>query len=232
MFLLATIGCALAPSAPLLIVARGFQGLGGAALLPLPIAILVQMLPDPGDNEDAIKNFAMIAGLGAVAGPAIGGVLVHWFGWPAIFYLSVIMAAAVLFSLPATEESKRDPSLRLDGTGQVLSILSFLAISFALIEGNVKGWFSPIILGAFAVSIAGLAAFLYLEPRIAQPMIHLRYFGVRAFNVALPKVESQRVPFIRSDHIGLRLRFSKYWPQQSAPTRLLMSTPPITSSPA
>ena len=185
LFLIATIACALAPNTPLLIVARGFQGLGGAALLSLPVAILVQMLPDPADCEDAIKNFAMVAGLGAVAGPAIGGVLVHWFGWPSIFYLSVIMTAVVLLTLPSTEESKRDPALRVDGLGQALSILCLLAICFALIEGNERGWFSPIILGAFVLSIVALAVFLYVEGRIAQPMIHLRYFAVRAFNVAL-----------------------------------------------
>lgn len=185
LFALATIACALSQSPLMLILARGFQGLGGAALLSLPVAILVQMLPDPADNEDAIKNFAMIAGLGAVAGPAIGGVLVHWFGWPSIFYLSVIMSAGVLLALPAAEESKRDPSLRIDGVGQFLSIFSFLAISFALIEGNDKGWTSPIILASFALFVVGIAAFLYAEKRVPQPMVHLRYFKLPRFDTSL-----------------------------------------------
>jgi EmrB/QacA subfamily drug resistance transporter len=185
LFTLATVACALATNPAFLIIARGFQGLGGAALLSLPVAILVQMLPDPADNEDAIKNFAMIAGLGAVAGPAIGGVLVHAFGWPSIFYLSVLMSAIVLLTLPATEESKRDPTLRMDGLGQFLSILSFLAISFALIEGNDKGWGSPVIIGAFALFVVGIAAFLYAETKVAQPMVHLRYFKLPRFNTSL-----------------------------------------------
>src|SRR6185437_13074843 len=66
LFVLATLGCALSPTAPVLIVMRGLQGLGGAALLSLPVAILVQMLPNPADNEDTIKSFSMVAGLGAV----------------------------------------------------------------------------------------------------------------------------------------------------------------------
>jgi len=185
LFTLATIACALAPTPLALIVARGFQGLGGAALLSLPVAILVQMLPDPTDNEDAIKNFAMIAGLGAVAGPAIGGVLVHYLGWPSIFYLSVLMSLGVLLALPYTEESRRDPSLRIDGIGQTLSILSFLAICFALIEGNGLGWTSPVILGAFAFSVVAIVAFMFVEKKVAQPMVHLRYFKVPKFNVAL-----------------------------------------------
>lgn len=185
LFVIATVGCALAPSAPLLIIARGFQGLGGAALLSLPVAILVQMLPDVKDNEEAIKTFSTVAGLGAVAGPALGGILVHWFGWPSVFYLSVVMGLVVLATFPSVPESRRDPSMRIDGIGQFLSILSFLAISFALIEGNANGWSSPIIIGAFATCLVGLALFLYVERHVAQPMVHLTYFKQRLFDVSL-----------------------------------------------
>lgn len=184
-FVIATLGCALAPSAPLLILARGIQGLGGAALLSLPVAILVQTLPEKADSEDAIKTFSTVAGLGAVAGPVIGGMLVHWFGWPAVFYLSVVMGVAVLAALPSVRESERDPSMRMDVAGQALSILAFLAISFALIEGNANGWGSPVIIGAFAVFAAGLALFVHFERRAAHPMIHLDYFKRRPFDVSL-----------------------------------------------
>src|SRR5579862_6121702 len=85
LFVLATLGCALAPSASTLIVLRGLQGLGGAALLSLPVAILVQMLPPGVDNEDTIKAFSTVAGAGAVAGPVLGGILVHFWGWPSVF---------------------------------------------------------------------------------------------------------------------------------------------------
>lgn len=185
LFVIATLACALAPTASLLILARGLQGLGGAALLSLPVAILVQMLPDPAQNEDTIKTFSTVAGLGAVAGPVIGGVLVHWFGWPAVFYLSVVMGLVVLATFPSVTESKRDPSLRVDGLGQFLAILSFVAISFALIEGNANGWASPVIIGAFAVSIVGLVLFLFVERRVKQPMVHLKYLKERPFDVSL-----------------------------------------------
>lgn len=184
-FIAATLGCAIATNPVLLIVARGFQGLGGAALLSLPVAILVQMQPDAKDNEDAIKVFSTVAGLGAVAGPVLGGILVHWFGWPSVFYLSVIMGVVVLATFPYVTESERDPSMRLDGIGQFLSIVSFLAISFALIEGNANGWNSPVIIGSFLLFAAGLALFVFAEKRVAHPMIHLRYFKQRPFDVSL-----------------------------------------------
>ena len=184
-FVLATLGCALAPSAPALIVLRGLQGLGGAALLSLPVAILVQMLPPGTDNEDTIKAFSTVAGLGAVAGPVLGGVLVHFWGWPAVFYLSVVMGVVMLATLPYVTESERDPSMRLDNLGQFLSILSFIAISFGLIEGNANGWASPIIVAAFIVFVAGIAMFIVVERRAPKPMIHLRYFSSRPFVAAL-----------------------------------------------
>ncbi len=185
LFVLATLGCALAPSAPVLIVLRGLQGLGGAALLSLPVAILVQMLPEGDDNENTIKMFSTVAGAGAVAGPVIGGALVHWFGWPSVFYLSVLMGLVVLATFPYVKESRRDPSLRLDGLGQFLSIVSFIAISFALIEGNANGWSSPLIVGSFAVFAIGIVCFVAIERRAAKPMVHLRYFGSRSFVAAL-----------------------------------------------
>ncbi len=184
-FVLATLGCALAPSAPALIVLRGLQGLGGAALLSLPVAILVQMLPPGTSNEDTIKTFSTVAGLGAVAGPVLGGVLVHFWGWPAVFYLSVVLGVVMLATLPYVTESERDPSMRLDGLGQFLSIVSFIAISFALIEGNANGWTSPIIIAAFIVFVAGIAMFVAVERRVAKPMIHLGYFSSRPFLAAL-----------------------------------------------
>jgi DHA2 family methylenomycin A resistance protein-like MFS transporter len=184
-FVLATLGCAFAPNAASLIVLRGLQGLGGAALLSLPVAMLVDMTPAGGDSEDAIKMFSTVAGLGAVAGPVLGGILVHWFGWPSVFLLSVVFGLVVLATFPFVSESDRDPSRRLDGVGQFLSVLSFLAISFALIEGNANGWGSALIVASFAVFVVGLALFLYVEKRVKKPMIHLRYFSERPFNAGL-----------------------------------------------
>jgi predicted MFS family arabinose efflux permease len=164
---------------------RGLQGLGGAALLSLPVAILIQMLPKGADNENVIKVFSTVAGSGGIAGPVIGGVLVHFWGWPSVFYSSIVMGIAVLIALRYATESERDPSMRFDGIGQFLSILSLLAISFALIEGNTSGWRSPVIIGAFVVFAVGTTLFILVERRVPKPMVHLRYFKSRAFVVGL-----------------------------------------------
>jgi MFS family permease len=143
------------------------------------------MLPEGADNENIIKVFSTVAGSGGIAGPIIGGFLVHFWGWGAVFYLSVAMGLVVLACLNYATESARDPSMRFDGLGQFLSILSLLAVSFALIEGNASGWNSPLILASFAVFVLGLAAFIVVERRVDKPMVHLRYFSSRAFVVGL-----------------------------------------------
>ncbi|HEY5257025.1 MAG TPA: MFS transporter [Candidatus Baltobacteraceae bacterium] len=185
LFVLATLGCALAPNVPDLIFMRALQGLGGAALLSLPVAILIQMVPEGGDSENAIKMFSAVAGSGGIAGPIIGGVLVHFWGWQSVFYLSVLMGVIVLAAVAYASESEGDSSLRFDGLGQFLSVLSLLAVSFALIEGNASGWGSPVIVGAFVVFVVGVAAFVIVERRVPNPMVHLRYFASRPFVVGL-----------------------------------------------
>ena len=185
LFVLASLGCAFAPNAPVLIVMRALQGLGGAALLSLPVAILVQMLPEGADNENVIKVFSTVAGSGGIAGPVIGGILVHFWGWPAVFYVSVVMGLVVVFAVSYATESARDPAMRFDGFGQFFSILSLLAISFALIEGNASGWRSPVIVGSFAVFIVGTIAFIAVERHVPKPMVHLKYFVSRPFVIGL-----------------------------------------------
>ncbi len=183
-FTLATLACALAPGSELLIVARGLQGVFGSALLSLPVAILVAMAPDPDKREDAVAAFAMIAGLGAVVGPVLGGILVHSFAWPSVFYISVAMGVLVLFTLPFVDSGRAEVAPRLDFGGQAASVFALMALSFALIEGNATGWFAPPILISLGLFVGLLATFIVHEKRSAHPMVKLAYFKIPTFNGA------------------------------------------------
>ena len=185
LFLLATLACALAPTVGALIVARGVQGIASAPLLSLPIAILIEMLSDPADNMQTVKNFATVAGLAAGLAPLIGGALVHWFGWPAIFYFSAVLALLVLAGTACCPEDCARNSQPLDVPGQLLSVLACLSFTFALIEGNAAGWNSALILTAFGVAVAAFAFFFAAELRSKSPMMNLRYFRLRMFDVSI-----------------------------------------------
>lgn len=185
LFVLSTLACAVAPDAGMLIVARGVQGIASAALLSLPLAILLELDSSAGGNVRTVQAFATVAGLGAGFAPLIGGALVSWFGWMAVFYFSALLGIAVLAGVHFAPEQSGDSKQRLDTGGQVTSILGCLAISYAFIQGNTSGYGSPEILTAFAVAAVCAVLFLAIERRAAQPMIDLSYFRLPRFNAAL-----------------------------------------------
>jgi len=176
LFIAATLACAFAPDPAALIVARGVQGIASAALLSLPLAILIDMLPDPSQNVRTIQMFATVAGLAAGLAPLIGGVLVTYLHWPSVFYFSGLLGILVLAGLRYCNERRGESRLRLDLPGQVSSILACLAISYGLIEHEAL---------AFAAGAALSALFIAVELRSPQPMVNLRYFRVRRFDASL-----------------------------------------------
>ncbi|HEY9181148.1 MAG TPA: MFS transporter [Candidatus Baltobacteraceae bacterium] len=185
LFIIATLACAVAPTAGMLIVGRGVQGIAGAALLSLPLAILIDLQPDPSNNLRIVQLFATVAAIAAGLAPLIGGALVTWFGWPSVFYFSAVLALVVLAALWFAPDTSSHRVTRFDVRGQVTAILACLAISYALIEGNARGYGSPQIVAAFCLAAAAAALFLLVERRTQYPMVNLRYFRVAAFDASL-----------------------------------------------
>ena len=126
-----------------------------------------------------------MAALAAGIAPLAGGALVQWIGWPAIFYFSAALGVVVLVGLFFATEETPHAKTGSDLWGQLLSIAAIVAISYAMIEGNHNGWTSPVILTAFGIAAAGFALFLAVERYAKWPMIHLHYFKLRAFNIAV-----------------------------------------------
>jgi MFS family permease len=185
LFVLASIACALSRDPVQLIAARAAQGIGGAALLSLPLALLLETVRDSKASDSTIALYSTVAALAAGFAPLAGGALVQWIGWPAIFYLSAALGLIVIAGLFFATEKTPHVVTGWDLWGQLLSIAAIVAISYAMIEGNQSGWSSPVILTAFGIAGAGFALFLAVERYAKWPMIHLRYFKLRAFNVAV-----------------------------------------------
>ncbi len=176
LFILGTFGCAFAPNAGALVVARGIQGMASAALLSLPLAILIELLPDPADNLGAIQLFATVAGLAAGLAPLIGGALVTYLHWPSVFYFSALLGLIVLAGLSQCGDCRGEDRARLDLGGQITSILTCLGISYALIEHKVAALIAAAAFGALFVAI---------ERRTAQPMVNLAYLRIRRFDASV-----------------------------------------------
>ncbi|SDM30731.1 drug resistance transporter, EmrB/QacA subfamily [Streptomyces wuyuanensis] len=172
-FALASLACGLAPNAPVLIVARALQGVGGALLTPGSLA-LIQASFHPDDRAKAVGLWSGFGGVGAAIGPFVGGWLVDGPGWRWVFLLNVPLAVlCVPVALRHVPES-RDPAAhgRFDVLGAVLGALSLALVTYALIDGS---WWTGV------VGVLTGAAFLRLERRRKDPMLPVSIFRSRLF---------------------------------------------------
>src|SRR5246500_2065990 len=148
----------LAGSGGVLIGSRAIQGIGAALLMPATLAIIMAAFTNVRERSMAIGIWAAVGALALATGPALGGLIsqhLHW-GW--IFLINVpIGVVTFAISLPYVGESRESSAVRqLDVPGLVTSAVALFALTYALIEGDVRGWTSPLIVGAFALAAAGL----------------------------------------------------------------------------
>ena len=183
-FTLSSLAAGLAGSGGMLIGSRAIQGIGAALLMPATLAIIMATFTNVRERSMAIGIWAAAGALALATGPALGGLIsqhLHW-GW--IFLINVpigvvTFAIAMFFVAESRAESA---SRQLDLPGLVTSALSLFALTYALIEGNVSGWTSPRILGAFVLAAAAAGIFLAIEARSANPMVDLTMFRRREFS--------------------------------------------------
>ncbi|HUN36195.1 MAG TPA: MFS transporter [Trebonia sp.] len=183
-FTLSSLTAGLAGSGGMLISARAVQGVGAALLMPTTLAIITATFSEARERAMAIGIWGAIGALALAVGPVIGGIIsqhVHW-GW--IFLINVPIGIITLgLGLWSITESRAQFAVRrLDFPGVISSALALFALTYALIEGQDRGWTSGIILGSFGVAALALAAFLLIESRVAHPMIPLPIFRSRAFS--------------------------------------------------
>jgi EmrB/QacA subfamily drug resistance transporter len=177
--------CGLAPSLPALVGGRALQAVGAAALLPSTLAILTATFPDPRERVQAIGLWSGVSAMALAAGPVLGGLLTDALGWRWVFYANVpVGVAAFLVAGRVIAESRNPAASRLDLPGLVLGAVGLGAVTFALIDGNRRGWGSPEILALLLLGAAALVAFLLVEAWRREPMLALHVFRDPAFSGA------------------------------------------------
>jgi EmrB/QacA subfamily drug resistance transporter len=185
-FTVASLGAGLAGSEALLIGARAVQGVGAALLTPTALALLRTLFPDPRERGTAIGIWGGVGALALAIGPLTGGYLsqhVEW-GWIFLINVPIGVATAVLAGLSIRHAGQRS-ARRLDLPGLATSSLALLALTFALIEGESRGWTSAPILGAFALTALAVLAFVAIERRATDPMMDLSVFKLRVYSGGL-----------------------------------------------
>jgi DHA2 family methylenomycin A resistance protein-like MFS transporter len=181
-FTLASLACALAPSATFLIAARAVQGLGAAILVPNSLTLLNHAYADPKARGRAVGIWAAGAAAALTAGPFVGGVLIALVGWRWIFLVNLPIGAAGLWlAWRYAEETPRLAQREIDLPGQIAAIMALGVLAGALIEGGALGWSHPLVIGGFGAAVVAGLLFVWREARAPQPMLPLSLFGHRLF---------------------------------------------------
>ena len=171
----------LAINLPWLVSAKVFQGFGSAMIQGNGMAAVISSFSGT-ERGKALGTHMSVVGTGAIAGPAIGGLLVASFGWQSVFYVNVpIGILTILITwlvLSPTDESAANERAghRFDWLGAGLSAMALLAFLLVVGNGHRLGWTSPAVVGGVAATVALLAAFVWWELRTTSPMLELRIF--------------------------------------------------------
>jgi DHA2 family methylenomycin A resistance protein-like MFS transporter len=183
-FILGSVLCALAPSGHALIAARLLQGAGAALFMPSSLSLLTHAYEDQATRARMLGTWSAIVGCASAAGPLVGGVLVHAFGWRSVFWVNVpigllgIVLTQVL--APATARHERDLSM----WSHVLGVVALAALSFVLIEGPALGWMSAGVLAAGVAAVLAAVMLVRRERGGAHPLLPKALFETPAFAAA------------------------------------------------
>jgi EmrB/QacA subfamily drug resistance transporter len=183
-FALASLGAGFAADATLLILWRIVQGIGGAFLFANAAALVTDAFPK-GQLGLAMGTNTMVAAVGLVLGPVLGGALVsiswHWVFW---FNVPLALAGATWGSLVLRELAKADPVRGLDLIGTVAFVTGLTGLVLGISRGGISGWNDPLVIGGLIAAAVLLPAFVVIENRGRAPMLDLSIFRNRLFAAA------------------------------------------------
>ena len=188
-FVAGSLGATFAPTLGILIGMRVLQGIGAGMVQGCGMGMMLASFPD-SERGTALGTHLSVVGLGAIAGPALGGFLVAWFGWQSVFFVNVpagclvlVLSWLLLERGAGAGEYRRGRNDAFDWTGAAVSGVILLVLLVVVGNGNGLGWRSaPVIVGGSAVVLL-MAVFVWWELRVRAPMLDLRLFANRIFGI-------------------------------------------------
>jgi DHA2 family methylenomycin A resistance protein-like MFS transporter len=177
--------CALASTTGELVCFRVLQGIGAAIELPATLALITATFPDTRERGRAVGLWAGAGGLSLVLGPVLGGLLLRWFAWPAVFLVNlpvaIVAGALVLVAVPDAGDRHAG---RMDLPGQALAAASLGLLAAAAIQGGRHGFSGTVPILFLLSGLLALVAFLLVERSRSEPMLPLSYFLNGAYATA------------------------------------------------
>jgi EmrB/QacA subfamily drug resistance transporter len=189
-FGLASVAGAFAATGAQLIAARAAMGVGGALIMPSTLSIIMDVFPQE-ERGKATSIWAAMAAVGIGLGPLIGGTLIEFSSWPAVFWINVpVVLIALAIGMRLVPES-RDPSPgALDAPGVLLSIAGLGTFVWAVIEAPERGWTDGLVLGAFAAALVLGVLFVRRQLRTRDPLLDVTLFKRPAFSLGSLAISS------------------------------------------
>lgn len=177
-FALSSLVCGVATSQTALLGARIVQGLGAACMAPAALSLLNMLYHDETARVKALGMWGAMSGIGGILGFLLGGVIIDTLGGKSVFFVNAVLALVVLLGssilLPKSESTVSRK--RLDFPGAIILALGLGCVMFGLSQGQEQGFGSTPALLLFAAAFALLIFFVWVQGRIAQPLIPLQIF--------------------------------------------------------
>ncbi len=176
--------CAVSPNMWAMVVARFIQGLGAAAIIPIGMAFIGENFPQ-NERGRALGVWGMVSGAAPALGPTLGGYLIDWFDWRAIYWASVLLGLlGIAIIALVVRESRRARPEPFDFPGSALLALFAGSLLVAVNQGRAWGWTAPLTLFFASSFIFFLLLFIIVESRTAHPVVNLSIIRTRLFATA------------------------------------------------
>ena len=181
-FTCASVLCGFAVSTLMLQLSRALQGVGGAIMFAVSLALLADAFRGK-DRGIAFGVWGTITGLAVAIGPLLGGLLTSGLSWRWIFFVNApIGIAAVVITVMKVTESRAPQASRPDWPGFVIFTVALSSLVYGLIESNQRSFTDGLVLGCLAAAAVLLVGFLIVERRSAHPMFDPRLFRLPTFS--------------------------------------------------
>lgn len=185
-FVIGSMLCGLASSLWLLILARLFQGIGGALIFSVNIAMITSTFPDR-ERGLALGLNAVVVSLGVAAGPTIGGIITQYLTWRWIFYVNVPICMLVLlaaFYWYHEQRPQQGQQRRFDLLGALVLAIGLAAFTLGLSFGQEWGWLSVGTLVSLGIGVVMIGIAVYVESHVESPILNLGLLSNRVFAFA------------------------------------------------
>jgi EmrB/QacA subfamily drug resistance transporter len=190
-FLAGSMLCGAAPGMIWLVIFRGIQGIGAGALQGNAFAQIAELFPDTAKRARWQGFISASFGVSSLLGPSLGGFITDNLSWRWVFYVNLPVGALAITSLALNlPNANATGRRRIDWWGAGAIIGAVVCLLLALTWGGQKppsgyAWTSPQILGLFGASLALAALFIFIETRVADPIVPLQLFAMPTMRVVV-----------------------------------------------